>query len=115
MNIVNACFIGDHFHFADATCLKERNFLRDRLSEFSRVFAKFVKLSSHEKSTGSQFAKLSLHVNCKGFSETGLLIVYKLGVLGHFISWCIFRPRGIKTFLAKKARKIIKTQEVFEI
>ena len=39
---------------------KERNYLRDKFSRFSRIFAKFAKLNPREKSTGSQLAKLNL-------------------------------------------------------
>ena len=38
---------------------EERNCLRDKFSRFLRIFAKFAKLNSREKSTGSQFAKLN--------------------------------------------------------
>ena len=39
--------------------LMERNCLRDKLSQFSRMFAKFAKLNPREKSTGSQFVRLN--------------------------------------------------------
>ena len=37
--------------------LTERNCLRDKFSQFSRIFPKFAKLNPREKSTGNQFAK----------------------------------------------------------
>ena len=39
--------------------LKEKNCLRDKLSQFSRIFALFARSNPREKSTGNQFAKLN--------------------------------------------------------
>ena len=44
------------------TYLKERNCLRDKFSQFSRIFPKFAKLNPRKKSTGSQFVKLNPRV-----------------------------------------------------
>ena len=39
-------------------CIKWRSCLRDKFSQFSRIFAKFAKLNPRETFTGSQLVKL---------------------------------------------------------
>ena len=39
--------------------LKERNYLWDKFSRFSRIMAKFAKLNPREKSSENQFAKIN--------------------------------------------------------
>ena len=72
--------------------LKERNCLRDKVSRFSRIFAKFAKLNPREKFTVSQFSKKKIN---DGHVKNILQDIKESRIKSFISKQCYFKYRKI--------------------